>query len=106
MLVAIVNVKIRSSLCVGKLLIILEVKIGQRTTPKEAIINDALWISKNTASCNIGFRYQGTFNDFTDLLDRKFADDLLVTCEYTEGVPMLGDFLPYIFLEIKNLCVK
>lgn len=42
MFVAIVNVKIRSSLCVGKLLIILEVKIGQRTTPKEAIINDAL----------------------------------------------------------------
>ena len=51
-------------------------------------------MSKITASCNIGLWYQGILMDLVERDDFRFAEDLVVTWEYTEGVPMLGVFLP------------
>lgn len=68
----------------------------QLTTAYIPVINAARCMSRNTAFCTNGRWYHGTFNDFILRLVLRFADDLVVTCEYTDGVPTLGDFFPYI----------
>ena len=47
------------------------------------------WISRKYASCNIGRLYHGICTERIDLVDLRFAEDRDVTCEYTEGVPIL-----------------
>lgn len=53
-----------------------------------------LWISNTKACVSIGFWYHGIFTLRADLDNLRFALLRVVTWEYTDGVPMLGDFFP------------
>jgi len=67
--------------------------VNKLTKEKTAAIIEALCTSRKNASCTKGFRYQGVFNDLRLLVLRKLALLLVVTCEYTLGVPVM-DLVP------------
>lgn len=56
-------------------------------------------MSMKYASLRMGRWYQGTRTLRMDRVDLRLAEDLVVTCEYMDGVPILGDFFPGFILQ-------